>query len=352
MPNEEKVFSENELDESGEPVAEAPVDKFYCAGFDRKTENGESYCTYRAPRQWLGRCPLEKGGCGRPYDCLPIKNPRTKEGKQRVTAASSRNAKPTPRIKSKIPELDEVTGGGFAVGGAYLICGGPGGGKSTLAKQFLDRCATENCQTLYAQSEQTLEQVQGEFARLGIANENIEILITQEVTDIVLAAEVTKPRVIVADSINFFAMMNVDANCNSPSQLKSCSHFLKKFIQEKNIVLVWINHQSKAGELTIPREVEHDLDCTIFLDKYGSYKDGSPTSNDYTEEQKADPITTVLRVLQSDKNRHGAALKAVLEMTGKGLVTPKKVSKIVPIGEGKRFSGLEYVKRGRKEEED
>ncbi|XGA81371.1 hypothetical protein OR573_07010 [Halomonas sp. CH40] len=41
------------------------------------------------------------------------------------------------RLSTGIEELDEVMKGGLPQGGAYLVKGGPGSGKTTLCLQFL-----------------------------------------------------------------------------------------------------------------------------------------------------------------------------------------------------------------------
>jgi DNA repair protein RadA/Sms len=329
------------VETAGDGGNDPTVDRFYCAGFDRKHDDGTPFCTHRAPKRWLGRCPQ----CHRWYDCLLIRNPRSNDTKKRLTFASSEDVKPVKRVKTRIPEVDLVTGGGFAEGAVYLLCGEPGGGKSTLAKQILDKCANEKCPALYTQSEQSKQQVLQELERLEIRNRFVELCITQEATDVVLLAEEMKPKIIVVDSMNKLAVMGCDADYNTPKQLKAISTFLRKYVVEKNIVLIFICHQTKAGELTVPRELEHDFDCTMFFDRYGSFKDGSPNPGDYTEDQKEIPT---LRVLKSHKNRYGSSERAVLEMTDKGLTTPQKISKVVSISAVDRLERL----RKKRDEED
>lgn len=53
------------------------------------------------------------------------------------TPPSSRSAHPDLRVKTGIPGLDDILGGGLPINHLYLLEGDPGTGKTTLAMQFL-----------------------------------------------------------------------------------------------------------------------------------------------------------------------------------------------------------------------
>jgi len=53
------------------------------------------------------------------------------------------------RVKSFVPGLDEVLGGGFLLGGLYMIQGAPGMGKTLLASQIIYRQAVGDGSALF-----------------------------------------------------------------------------------------------------------------------------------------------------------------------------------------------------------
>ncbi len=57
------------------------------------------------------------------------------------------------RVRSGVPGLDEILGGGFFPGQTYGIAGGPGSGKSILSMEFLVRGAMGGERGLYVTSE-------------------------------------------------------------------------------------------------------------------------------------------------------------------------------------------------------
>jgi KaiC/GvpD/RAD55 family RecA-like ATPase len=63
------------------------------------------------------------------------------------------------RVRSGVPGLDEILGGGFFPGQTYGIAGGPGSGKSILSMEFLVRGAESGERGLYVTSEVSPEKL-------------------------------------------------------------------------------------------------------------------------------------------------------------------------------------------------
>lgn len=63
------------------------------------------------------------------------------------------------RVRSGVPGLDEILGGGFFPGQTYGITGGPGSGKSILSMEFLVRGAENGERGLYVTSEVSPEKL-------------------------------------------------------------------------------------------------------------------------------------------------------------------------------------------------
>jgi circadian clock protein KaiC len=63
------------------------------------------------------------------------------------------------RIKSGIPGLDSIIGGGFELGSVILASGGPGTGKTTFCLQFIMQGAKDGENCLYASFEETVDDL-------------------------------------------------------------------------------------------------------------------------------------------------------------------------------------------------
>jgi KaiC/GvpD/RAD55 family RecA-like ATPase len=68
------------------------------------------------------------------------------------------------RLSTGEPTLDEMLGGGLPADRSFLLVGGPGTGKSTLAMQFLQEGLERGEQCLYVSTEQTVEELRDSFS--------------------------------------------------------------------------------------------------------------------------------------------------------------------------------------------
>ncbi|MDQ3230088.1 MAG: AAA family ATPase, partial [Pseudomonadota bacterium] len=79
------------------------------------------------------------------------------------------------RVSTGIGEFDRVLGGGLVEGAVVLVGGDPGIGKSTLLLQALSSMAS-TLPGLYVTGEESLGQVAGRAARLGLPVDGINAL--------------------------------------------------------------------------------------------------------------------------------------------------------------------------------
>src|SRR3989304_8105642 len=87
--------------------------------------------------KWQGKCPF----CSEWNTLREIKNSSSPVGRQKRESAEPEKLSEIKtggyeRIKSGLPELDRVLGGGIVGGSLILLGGEPGIGKSTLSMQF------------------------------------------------------------------------------------------------------------------------------------------------------------------------------------------------------------------------
>lgn len=84
--------------------------------------------------------------------------------------------KSTLRLSTGVDGLDEILFGGLVEGGAYLVRGGPGTGKTTLGLHFLAAGAAAGENVLCVALGEPAERIQRNAARLGTSIENISFL--------------------------------------------------------------------------------------------------------------------------------------------------------------------------------
>src|SRR6478609_3128443 len=113
-----------------------------------KTVFSCSDCGRTEPR-WLGRCP----GCGAWSSLVEERvgsedaragEPRRRAAPRQVVALRDVDLEQADRLRTGIPELDRVLGGGLVPGSLILLGGEPGVGKSSLTAAMLGRLGRQH----------------------------------------------------------------------------------------------------------------------------------------------------------------------------------------------------------------
>lgn len=73
----------------------------------------------------------------------------------------------TTRLRTGIPGLDQMTGGGFLKGDTTLVTGPPGTGKTTFGLQFLMQGITESQNGVFVTIEETPEKIASDALNFG-----------------------------------------------------------------------------------------------------------------------------------------------------------------------------------------
>jgi len=81
-----------------------------------------------------------------------------------------------PRIKTGVPGLDDILGGGLPQSRMYLIQGDPGVGKTTLSLQFLLEGARQGETVMYITLSETRDEIEAVAASHGWSLEGVKIL--------------------------------------------------------------------------------------------------------------------------------------------------------------------------------
>ena len=132
-------------------------------------------CGYNSPR-YLGRCP----NCGQwstlVEEVEQASTPAAKNATATLTGIVARpqriqeiDTKKTPRVKTRLNELNRVLGGGIVPGSLVLIGGDPGIGKSTLLLQVSGQLSVEHHKVLYVSGEESASQIKLRAQRLDVS---------------------------------------------------------------------------------------------------------------------------------------------------------------------------------------
>jgi DNA repair protein RadA/Sms len=221
-------------------------------------------------------------------------------GRQRAEAVSLElvPAGETMRHASGIGELDRVLGGGLVEGSVILLGGDPGIGKSTLLLQCL-ALTSQRREALYVTGEESPSQVSLRAQRLGLPRQNLKLLSSTCVEEIIAHAESAKPAVMVVDSIQTVYSDSLQSAPGSIGQLRECAAMLVRFAKQSGVAIFLVGHVTKEGQLAGPRVLEHMVDTVLYFEG---------------------DTDTRFRVIRAVKNRFGAVNElGIFAMTDSGL---------------------------------
>lgn len=163
-----------------------------------------------------------------------------------------------------LSELDRVLGGGLVSGAVILIGGDPGIGKSTLLLQTVAQL--NGTEALYVTGEESPRQVRMRADRMGLNGDSISLLAETCVEDILIAAEKTKPAVMVVDSMQTVYTDGIQSAPGSVSQIRESAAQLVRYAKNSGCTLFLVGHVTKEGTLAGPRVLEHMVDTVLYFE--------------------------------------------------------------------------------------
>jgi DNA repair protein RadA/Sms len=254
--------------------------------------------------KWVGRCEacgawnslVEEVAAARP--AALGRAPAPGRGIALVGLAGS--APPPPRLVTGIAEFDRVLGGGLVPGGAALVGGDPGIGKSTLMLQAAARLAASGQEVIYITGEESVEQVRLRARRLNLATAPLELAAATHLPDIAATLESRRGvGLVVIDSIQTMWLDNFDAIPGTLTQVRASGFELIRLAKNIGFSLVLVGHVTKDGAIAGPRVLEHMVDAVLYFEGERGHQ---------------------FRILRGVKNRYGATDEiGVFEMTDHGL---------------------------------
>lgn len=277
-------------------------------------------CGLEAPK-WLGKCP----SCSSWNTFVEEIVSNTKSALP--FAVDSRNSKPTlineiqhheeNRIPLQDSELNRVLGGGLVKGALVLIGGEPGIGKSTL---MLQMAIEEPLNILYVSGEESEQQIRMRAERIGIKNQQCQLLTETNLINIINHANAIMPEMLIIDSIQTLFFSSIDSSPGSVSQVRECTAQLLRFAKETNVPVFLIGHITKDGSIAGPKVLEHMVDAVLQFEGDRNH---------------------VYRLLRTVKNRFGSTNElGIYEMQGTGLRVVDNPSEILITNSDNSLSGV------------
>ncbi len=258
-----------------------------------------SSCSHEETK-WLGRCPSCGSWNSFEEEQVTVKKKTTSAEKKKSAEAINLTEVDTLadyRFTSGITELDRVLGGGIMKGGAVLLGGEPGIGKSTLMLQLLSSSPVAKC--LYISGEESPTQIRMRADRLKLKLNKIFLLHDAELEHIERVLNKNKPQLVIVDSVQTLFSQEVGLVPGTTSQIKYSCMELINWAKLQGTAIFFIGHVTKDGSLAGPKVIEHMVDTVINF------------------EQAASGI----RIIRASKNRFGSVDElGVFTMGGKGLL--------------------------------
>jgi DNA repair protein RadA/Sms len=262
-------------------------------------------CGYVSPG-WIGKCP----------ECSSwssfVEEVEAEETKTAGGAISKRTPKVKPmslkdvrgleteRTATGLPELDQVLGGGLVKGSVLLVGGEPGVGKSTIMLQCAGILSKDRLKVLYVSGEESPAQLKMRGDRLGVSHNEIDVLSTNSLEDVLQACDEERPDYIILDSIQTVASDDLNSAAGTVGQVKHVTYRLVELAKSRGITVMIVGQVTKDGYIAGPKVLEHLVDTVLYFE--GDYSKG-------------------VRILRSVKNRFGPTNEVgIFEMTSKGLI--------------------------------
>lgn len=259
-------------------------------------------CGYESAK-WMGKCPSCNQWNTLDEEVVIKTNSKhsglgqdSSQAPERITAIET---KEESRMKTGMPELNRVLGGGIVPGSLVLIGGDPGIGKSTLLLQVSDQIAKEGNVVLYISGEESIRQTKLRADRLDVNSDDLYILAETNLEIISAQIQKLKPSLVIIDSIQTVFKSEVTSAPGSVTQVRESTGELMRIAKTNDIPIFIVGHVTKDGSIAGPRMLEHMVDAVLYFegDRHNTY-----------------------RILRGVKNRFGSTNEmGIFEMVDKGL---------------------------------
>ncbi len=220
--------------------------------------------------RWVGRCPACEEWNALEVAPELVKSRTRRPGRPAemlhavpLAGVTSDAVRPLP---TGVSEVDRVLGGGVVAGSVTLLFGPPGIGKSTLLFQVLSSVGATGVDVMLASAEESLPQVRGRAARLGVVPSQLLALEGPDIEAVEVAVSRQRPALVVVDSLQSVADPELSQPAGSLAQVRACVERLTRLAKSTGIPFLLVGHVTKDGDLAGPRAVEHLVDTVLSFD--------------------------------------------------------------------------------------
>lgn len=324
-------------------------------------------CGNESPK-WAGKCPFcgawnslrqSEGISGKASKNRVLREIQKDGGKMIIPEKLlSAQSEVQIRLRSGIGEFDGVLGGGIVPGMVILIGGEPGVGKSTLMLQIAARLAEAERRVLYVSGEESQQQIRIRNKRLNCSNNEVYLLCTNSIHDIVRGWEELQPGLVIIDSIQSVYSELIDSSPGSVTQLREGTAVITALAKQKNVPVFLIGHVTKDGSVAGPKIIEHMVDTVLYFEgeSAGQYKILRTTKNRFGSTNEIgifDMQVTGLQQVENpssvfidrNENTSGSALGCVMEGSRPFLVEVQALTSAASYGTPQRVTlGFDHRK--------
>ena len=272
-------------------------------------------CGYSSPR-YLGRCP-NCGTWNSLVEEIENKVPAKTSANARVTISGTKvspqlidqvSVEKTPRIETKLKELNRVLGGGIVPGSLVLIGGDPGIGKSTLLLQVSGQLADLQSRVLYVSGEESASQIKMRADRLGVGGSEFYLYPETDMGAVRQSISDLKPDYVIIDSVQTMQEPEMTSAVGSVAQIREVTADLMQLAKTNGITIFIVGHVTKGGAIAGPKILEHMVDTVLYFEG---------------DKQRT------FRILRAVKNRFGSTNEiGIFEMREGGLYEVANPSEI------------------------
>lgn len=269
----------------------------------KKIEYVCSDCGYISHAHY-GKCP----NCGN-WNTLEERTEIKTAGKKRTgkkgKALREVSSEGSERLFSGISEFDRVMGGGIVKDSLSILIAKPGAGKSTLLLEICQALGKKGLKILYASGEESESQIKRRADRiLDDISENIRVISTRSLDEVLEEDKAFNPEFIVLDSIQTFALDEfLPQRAGNPTQTMACTEAMSGLCKnpENPKAVMLVGQMTKDDTMAGVRALEHMVDTVLLIE------------GESGEE---------LRLLSSTKNRHGSTGEmGFFAMEEKGMIS-------------------------------